>query len=155
MWHWCCAEWKSEKVTCLACWIYTGTLWHKELLSELTERRLGMWVVYIHIEHCVHYVFFVLREFGALLWTILANHKVKSERVFSVAGNIVTPKTEGLTELIMPSEVQHAAAEAIWNQHVDCLILWTLFWNLNWIHNKILEIFHHPNSMALMNVTIL
>ena len=57
MWHWCCAEWKSEKVTCLACWIYTGTLWHKELLSELTERRLGMWVVYIHIEHCVHYVF--------------------------------------------------------------------------------------------------
>ena len=75
MWHWCCAEWKSEKVTCLACWIYTGTLWHKELLSELTERRLGMWVVYIHIEHCVHYVFFVLREFGALLWTILANHK--------------------------------------------------------------------------------
>ena len=34
----------------------------------------------------------MLREFGALLWTILANHKVKSQRVFSVAGNIVTPK---------------------------------------------------------------
>ena len=23
-----------KKVVCLACWIYTGTLWQKELLSE-------------------------------------------------------------------------------------------------------------------------
>ena len=43
MWHWCCAEGKSEKVTCLACLIYTGKLWRKELLSEQTEPRLGMW----------------------------------------------------------------------------------------------------------------
>ena len=45
---------------------------------------------------------------------------------------------EGLTEPCQGgaahhSEVQHAAAEAIWNQHVDCLILWTLFWNLKCI----------------------
>ena len=35
-----------KKVVCLACWIYTGTLWQKELLSELTKARLGMWIVY-------------------------------------------------------------------------------------------------------------
>ena len=49
-----------------------------------------MWVVYIHIH------IFLLGEFGALLWTILANNKVKSQRVFSVAGNIVTPKRASL-----------------------------------------------------------
>ena len=81
----CCAESKSEKVTYLACWIYTGTLWQKELLSKLTEARLGM-----------------------LLWDASSKS----------------------------SEVQHAAAEAIWNPHVDCLTLWTL-WNLNCIDNKI------------------
>ena len=89
MWHWCCAEWKSEKVTCPACWIYTGTLWHKELLSELTEGWLGMWVVYIHIEHCIHYVFVVVE------WVWSWN----SERVFSVAGNIVTPKRASLNRV--------------------------------------------------------
>ena len=68
---------KKKKVTCPACWIYTGTLWRKELLSELTEGRLGMWVVYIHIEHCIHNVF-LLQKFGALLWIILANHKVNN-----------------------------------------------------------------------------
>ena len=50
---------------------------------------------------------------------------------------------EGLTELGQGgaadhSEVQHSAAEATWNQHVDCLILWALYWNLNCIDNKIL-----------------
>ena len=30
-----------------------------------------------------------------------------------------------------PSEVQQAAAVAIWKEDVDCLILWTLFWILN------------------------
>ena len=35
----------------------SGTLWRRELLSELTEGRLGMWVVYIHI---------FLHKFGAL-----------------------------------------------------------------------------------------
>ena len=31
-----------KKVVCLACWIYTGTLWQKELLWELTKAQLGM-----------------------------------------------------------------------------------------------------------------
>ena len=53
-------------------------------MSEFTYRKklvifMGVPVkkitLYIHIEHCAHYVFFVLREFGALLWTILANHE--------------------------------------------------------------------------------
>ena len=29
-------------IVILACWIYTGTLWRKELQSELTKARLGM-----------------------------------------------------------------------------------------------------------------
>ena len=66
---------------------------------------------------------------------------LKSERVFSVAGNIVTPQ-EGLTKPCRGGaahhrKVQHAAAEAIRNPHVDCLTLWTLLWNLNCIDNKI------------------
>ena len=28
-------------------------------------------------------------------------------------------------------EVQRAAAEGIWRENVDCLVLWTLFWVLN------------------------
>ena len=45
--HRCCEEWNSEKVAFLAFWIYTGALQCKELLSEPTEARLG---IYIHIE---------------------------------------------------------------------------------------------------------